>query len=65
MIKGVIFDMDGVMIDTERQSTLGWLHAFEAHGSEIPMWLINKVHQPISVQNILTSTLRENLITGR
>ena len=39
MIKAIIFDMDGVMIDTELQSNLGWYYAFDKACKEFPMWL--------------------------
>ena len=41
MIKGIIFDMDGVMIDTENQSNLGWLWAASQKNVEMPLWLID------------------------
>ena len=39
MVKGVIFDMDGTMFDTERLSTKGWLYAGEKLGEDIPVTL--------------------------
>ena len=40
MVKGVIFDMDGTMFDTERLSTKGWIYAGKKKlGVDIPVAL--------------------------
>ena len=41
MVSGIIFYMDGVLIDSERQSNEGWLWAAEQLGVDMPMWLID------------------------
>lgn len=41
MVCGIIFDMDGVMIDSERQSNEGWLWAAKQQNVTMPMWLMD------------------------
>ena len=41
MVSGIIFDMDGILRDSERQSNEGWLWAAGKFGVDMPMWLID------------------------
>lgn len=59
MVKGVIFDMDGTMFDTECLSTKGWIYAGKKLGVDIPIALTDSFREEIhnqsekNLQNIL------------
>ena len=56
MVKGVIFDMDGTMFDTERLSTKGWIYAGKKLGVDIPVALTDSFRgrnpQAILIQSV-------------
>ena len=41
MVKGVIFDMDGLMFDTERLSSVFWKQTGDQFGLEVPVDFVN------------------------
>ena len=57
MVKGVIFDMDGTMFDTECLSTKGWIYAGKKLGVDIPIALTDSFRgrnpSEKNLQNIL------------
>ncbi|MGL5694673.1 MAG: HAD family hydrolase [Peptostreptococcaceae bacterium] len=61
-IKGIIFDMDGVLIDTEKISYKFWVKAFEKFGYEYTM----DTHSSIigrnneSIRNVLSNSFGED-----
>lgn len=39
MIRGLVFDFDGLMVDTEAPALQSWLEIFQEHGCEFPLAL--------------------------
>lgn len=61
-IKGIIFDMDGVLVDTERISYKFWIEAFEKYGYEYTMdthlSIIGRNNE--SIRNVLRNSFGED-----
>lgn len=65
MVKGVIFDMDGTMFDTERLSTKGWIYAGKKLGVDIPVALTDSFRgrNPQVIRKNLQHILETDWIT--
>jgi HAD superfamily hydrolase (TIGR01549 family) len=42
MSSGVIFDIDGTLVDTNYQHALAWYQAFRQHEIRVPIWTIHR-----------------------
>ena len=64
MVKGVIFDMDGTMFDTECLSTKGWIYAGKKLGVDIPIALTDSFRgrNPQSIRKNLQNILETDWI---
>ena len=36
-LRGLLFDFDGLLVDTESPSRLGWEELYREHGHELPL----------------------------
>lgn len=63
MVKGVIFDMDGTMFDTERLSTKGWIYAGKKLGVDIPIALTDSFRgrNPQTIRRIFAEYFGDKL----
>ena len=63
MIKGVIFDMDGTMFDTERLSAISWKKAGEKLHLDIQDELIDKIQgrNPAAIRKVFMGRFGEDL----
>jgi HAD superfamily hydrolase (TIGR01509 family) len=41
--RGVLFDVDGTLVDTNYLHTVAWWHAFGAHGHQVPMTRLHRL----------------------
>ena len=65
MVKGVIFDMDGTMFDTEPLSTKGWIYAGKKLSVDIPVALTDSFRgrNPQAIRKNLQHILETDWIT--
>ncbi len=63
MIRGVLFDLDGVIVDTLHYHYLAWKHMFEKHGGSPVSELTVLVHEGRSSREILPILMKETGVT--
>lgn len=63
MVRAVIFDMDGLIVDTETPEYLSWKEVYEAHGADLPQDFWAQMIGTTQVKLDLAALLMER--TGR
>ena len=60
MIRGVLFDLDGVIVDTLHYHYLAWKHMFEKYGGSSPVTeLSTLLHEGRNSREILPMLMKE------
>ena len=60
MIRGVLFDLDGVIVDTLHYHYLAWKHMFEKYGGRQPVTeLSTLLHEGRNSREILPMLMKE------
>ncbi|MGA2139494.1 MAG: HAD hydrolase-like protein, partial [Verrucomicrobiia bacterium] len=63
MIRGVLFDLDGVIVDTLHYHYLAWKHMFGKYGGSPVSELTVLVHEGRSSREILPILMKETGVT--